>query len=185
MNYDRLTKYYMSSDEYRSWLDLFLDPRPHALGAVVSELYLRNFRREAMDGGELRLHLTESEFLRYFSDIYSEAQRFCAIYARWMELPPEAVRCISNLRNRGKCLALLGYFLCSPSAASAPDAEALNEYPYSRNYYLLQNRPNASPLVAAIREITPQGEVIFGEPNISLDDFKDFSRSYEDLLALL
>lgn len=197
MDYTMLLSFYLTSDEWNIEKDMFFDAflhnyDPHEADLVppkkneylVSDIYLQYCRKDADDGGYPIRGITQTQFEHFFDKCYSMCQRFAIIFGFWWGLSDKQLRRIGDRRYRKYCLDWLNYFLCEPNASLDTPLSTVKEYRYLGRYFLLD--PDTEILVP-VKEITPQGEIIYDstKKTLSMNDFNDRSRSYEDIIAQL
>lgn len=197
MDYTILLSFYLTSDEWDVEKDMFFDIFLHNYDLheadlmpptkkeyLISEIYLHYLRKDVDDGGYPIHEITQTQFERFFDKRYSINQRFAIIFGFWWGLSDKQLRRIGDLRYRKYCLDWLNYFLCEPNASLDISLSEVKEYRYTGRYFLLD--PDTKILVP-VKQITPQGEIIceHTEKTLSMNDFNDRSRSYEDIIGQL
>lgn len=150
MDFRKLLEYYLTSDEWVSELDFFLegwqhrfdpyedDPeKEHGKLYLLSDVYMEYSQKLQNAGGVFYdLHLTNEEFQRYFDARYSSEQRFSILFGMWWGLRENQIALLSNLRHRKKCSKLLHYFLCNPNAEPAFAITEFDNFTYQGTYHV-------------------------------------------------
>lgn len=133
--YQKLLQYYLDSEHYFQHFVLQFYTSYNHIGQCgekqydfESALYRRCEERVKKNSG-FCISLSDLQIQRYFSDTYSENQRFAIIYALWFGLNDIQVR---NLQRHKKATwELLQYYLCNPDRT---DVLLFNPNAYANNY---------------------------------------------------
>lgn len=138
MDYQKLLEYYLSSDEWEYELASFFDDFRHYYvpneevfamkngEPVKSDVYQQYEQKLTAAGGCFYdVHLTQSQFQKYFDVRYSPNQRFAVLFALWWGLTDEQIRRIANLKQKKFCLSWLDYFLRTSNSNGSDFAAVL------------------------------------------------------------
>ena len=173
MFYRKLLEYYLTSSEWDFQLIGFFEAFDHHYdpyegtnhwGRVYlsSEIYREYSRKLDIAGGRFlsSLYLSHAQFQKYFTEQYSEDQRFAALFGIWWGLKSAQVTRIANLRNKKNCLSLLNYYLCNPEADAHVEAAQIQSYHYSGKYYAeIYDSPPERPRTGKPDHIVPATDI--------------------------